>query len=309
MRTSEQRRVTGGGSTGRVHAPTVSRVVVGYDGSTPSDLALTTAVQEASTRHAALHLVCIVQLPASVPLDVEAYRRAAAEVLADAARRAREVLPAHLVTHQVIVGHSASAELVDLCGPGDLLVVGTHGHRPVARMLLGSVSTAVSAHAPCPVLVVRGPRVRRTGPVVVGVDGSAISRHALVFAADTAASTGARVRAVLALPPMTDAWGFTFATGNEEVARARKVLSEAVAEVSASYPAVEFDEVFVQAHPVDALLRNSRDARLAVVGCRGLGALRSMVLGSVSQELLHRADCPVAVVHDSWPALVKAAAV
>jgi nucleotide-binding universal stress UspA family protein len=291
------------------HAPTVARVIVGYDGSSPSDLALTTAVQEAATRRAAVHLVCVVEIPAGMPLDVDAHRRAADEVLADAATRAREVIPEHLVSHEVVVGHSASEELVDICGPSDLLVVGTHGHRPVARMLLGSVSTAVSAHAPCPVLVVRGPRTRRTGPVVVGVDGSAIAQQALAFAADTAASTRTRVRAVLALPPMTDAWGFTFPTAEDEADKARALLSQAVAEVSASYPTVEFDEVFVQAHPVDALLRNSRDARLAVVGSRGLGGLRSMVIGSVSRELLHRADCPVAVVHGSRLTLVEAAAV
>jgi nucleotide-binding universal stress UspA family protein len=287
----------------------VARVVVGYDGSSPSDLALTTAVQESSTRHAALHLVCVVEIPVGMPLDVDAHRRAADEVLADAAARAREILPEQFVSHEVVVGHSASEELVDICRPSDLLVVGTHGHRPVARMLLGSVSTAVSAHAPCPVLVVRGPRTRRGGPVVVGVDGSAIAQQALVFAAETAASTRARVRVVLALPPMTDAWGFTFATGVEETERAKRMLSDAVAQVSASYPTVEFDEVFVRAHPVDALLRNSRDAHLAVVGSRGLGGLRSMVMGSVSRELLHRADCPVAVVHGSRLTLIEAAAV
>src|SRR6185312_5165520 len=109
MRTPEQRTVPGGDRSGpTAQAPAVARVIVGYDGSSPSDLALTTAMQEAITRRAAVHLVCVVEIPVGMPLDVDAHRRAAYEVLADAATRAREVVPEHLVTHEVVVGHSAS---------------------------------------------------------------------------------------------------------------------------------------------------------------------------------------------------------
>lgn len=274
-----------------------TRVVVGYDGSSPSELALQAAIDEALTRDVPLHLVCVVELPAAIPVDLDRHQRAAEQVLAEAGTRASTVLGAAAVTYEVLTGQSAGAELVRRCGPSDLLVVGTHGHRPVARMLLGSVSTAVAAHAPCPVLVVRGPRLRRPGPVVVGVDGSAISRAALAFAAGNAAAAGVGVRAVLALPSVTDAWGFATWAGDENQQQARALLAAAVAEVAPTYPTVEFEQLLVQAHPVDALLRHSRDARLAVVGSRGLGGLRAMVLGSVSRELLHRAECPVVVVH------------
>ena len=48
--------------------------------------------------------------------------------------------------------------------------------------------------------------------------------------------------------------------------------------------------------PVHQLLERSRGAQLVVVGSRGHGELAGMVLGSVSNALVHKADCPVAVV-------------
>jgi nucleotide-binding universal stress UspA family protein len=61
-------------------------------------------------------------------------------------------------------------------------------------------------------------------------------------------------------------------------------------------PDLPVEQLLAHTHPVEALLRHSRDARLVVVGSRGLGGLRAMVLGSVSREVLQHAGCPVAVV-------------
>jgi nucleotide-binding universal stress UspA family protein len=282
----------------------VSRVLVGYDGSPSGESALTAAIFEAAARHAALRVVHAVEVPARLPVYEDAYRRVAREAVVLAARRAAAVLGGPRVTWHVDVA-SPSVLLLSQARPEDLLVVGSHGHRPVARMLLGSTGAAVAAHAPCPVLVVRGPRVRQAGPVVVGVDGSAVSSAAVAFAADVAVREGTTLRAVLAVPPGTDALGFVVGPDDPEVTEARAALAEAVAGLAVEHPDLDVERVLVQTHPVEALLRASRAARLLVVGSRGLGGLRGMVLGSVSREALLHASCPVAVVR---PAEVLAAA-
>jgi nucleotide-binding universal stress UspA family protein len=65
------------------------------------------------------------------------------------------------------------------------------------------------------------------------------------------------------------------------------------------YPDVSVDHRVVYGHPVPALVAAASEARLLVVGSRGRGPLRSIVLGSVSHGALHRATGPVAVVHRS----------
>ncbi|GAB2687555.1 universal stress protein [Thalassiella azotivora] len=271
--------------------------MVGIDGSAAAAVALERAVVEARARRATLLVACVVELPDGVGVDVASHRLAAEEVLAEAVARAADELGGDRVRAHLAVG-SPGAELASLCRPRDLLVVGTHGHRPVARMVLGSVSTALVAAAPCPVQVVHGSRLRRLGPVVVGVDGSVVSRAALEHAAEAALTAGARLRVVTALPPVTDATGVVTApTGAEQDAR-RALVDECVRTVTRRRPGLGVDVVLVLAHPVDALLRHARDARLVVVGSRGLGGLQAMLMGSVSREVVHRAECPVTVVRD-----------
>ena len=81
-----------------------------------------------------------------------------------------------------------------------MVVLGSYGAGAFAGMLAGTTSRAVVEHAACPVAVVRGsaPRIAppRSGPVVVGVDGSAAGTAALEFGADLATSLGSRLLAV-----------------------------------------------------------------------------------------------------------------
>lgn len=282
-----------GGCTSGTHR--TRRVVVGYDGSSSADEALASGIEQARETGVPLHVLSAVEVPASLPTSEAAYRRASVEAVARAVDRAAAVLGEDRVTSLVEPG-SPSAVLLRCTDPQDLLVVGSHGHRPVARMLLGSTSTAVAAHASCPVLVVRGPRMRSRGPVVVGVDGSPAAAVAVSCAARVAEREGATLRAVMALSPVTDALGFVSGPEDPEITRAQALLSEAVAGVPLDHPDVHLEQVLAQTHPVEALLRHSRGARLVVVGTRGLGGIQAMLLGSVSREVLHHASCPVLVV-------------
>ena len=82
------------------------------------------------------------------------------------------------------------AALLDAAAGAHLLVVGSRGRGTLASLILGSVSVGVSAHAPCPVVVVRPEKASvgdaaYVGRVVVGVDGSEVSVQALDFAFDS----------------------------------------------------------------------------------------------------------------------------
>jgi nucleotide-binding universal stress UspA family protein len=138
--------------------------------------------------------------------------------------------------------------------------------------------------------------------IVVGVDGSECARDALARAASEAVLRGARLRVVCAweVPPAVYAGGFappideaTFEGFREN---AEDVVREAVAEVGRVQPSVPCEGDVVEGHPAEVLLQEARDASLIVVGNRGRGGFASLLLGSVSQQVVHHAPCPVLVV-------------
>jgi nucleotide-binding universal stress UspA family protein len=117
--------------------------------------------------------------------------------------------------------------------------------------------------------------------IVVGVDGSDGGKKALDFAAAEAALRETRLR-ILSAWELPD-WRYT-------------VADEALASVNELRPSLQVEALAVQGHPADALLAQGADAELIVVGRRGLGGFKSLLLGSVSQQVVHHASCPVVVV-------------
>lgn len=273
-------------------SPVPTRVVVAYDGSTPARTALDLACDLAADRHLPVHLVCAVD--ADDPVGAEAFTETARGALAAAAALAASRGVA--ATTAAPLGAPSSAVLRQV-GRRDLLVTGTHGHRPVARVFLGSTSSALVSHAHGPVLVARRATAGPGAPVVVGVDGSPSSTDAVALAANEAQERGVDLRAVLALPPVVDAAGMVDVPDEAQLEDARALVAEAVAGLAEDHPDLTVTTTVVVSHPVDALLGASQEASLLVVGSRGHGALRRMLLGSVSREVSQRAACPVLVVH------------
>lgn len=130
--------------------------------------------------------------------------------------------------------------------------------------------------------------------VTVGVDASEGSIRALRWALREARLRGARLRAVLAWSYLDQPKGsFDPAYGEDD---ARGQLDEALALVAGGADDVEIDPVLVNDLPARALLAAARDADLLVVGSRGLGGFKGLLLGSVSQQVVQHAPCPVVVV-------------
>ncbi|WP_049656613.1 universal stress protein [Kitasatospora sp. MY 5-36] len=131
-----------------------------------------------------------------------------------------------------------------------------------------------------------------TGPVVVGFDGSPESLAAAAWAAHEAQRRGLRLDVLQAWPrPKQIAPG---SRPGDHSALAR--LAESERELRTLAPEVEVTAGSVAGDPVEALEAAAHGAALLVLGSRGLGTLRGFLVGSVSQEVLRRADCPVVLI-------------
>ncbi|MEU9450330.1 universal stress protein [Streptomyces sp. NPDC048277] len=169
-------------------------------------------------------------------------------------------------------------------------------HLSRAQEVFGSASVAVPlmAHARCPVVVVPEPEhtTREPGYFVVGVDGSEHCAAAVDLAFEAAALRGAGLRAVYVWQPGP----LRIFDEHEPQQEARRLLAEIVAGRQARHPEVDLRHDLVVGHPVQVLSDASADALGLVVGTRGRGGFAGMLLGSVSQGVLHHARCPVLVV-------------
>ena len=140
--------------------------------------------------------------------------------------------------------------------------------------------------------------------IVVGVDGSAGGAAALEFAAGEAAFRGARLRIVSAWQVPVAAYGGDFVAPPPDPVSwdafrvpAQHVADDALAAVKKLQPSLEGEALALLGQPADVLLEQGADAALIVVGRRGLGGFRSLLLGSVSQQVVQHATCPVVVVN------------
>lgn len=148
--------------------------------------------------------------------------------------------------------------------------------------------------------------------VVVGVDGSAPSRKAVRWATREAMLRNVPLglvhvlpTAVATLPGLT--WPGTpppveLSQWHED--EGRRVLADAMSVVKDAAGNGEVPEVNIElfySPLVPTLVDLSKEARMVVVGSRGRGALRRVLLGSVSNGLVHHAHCPVAVIHQDTP--------
>ncbi|MFP3989121.1 universal stress protein [Streptomyces sp. E11-3] len=135
-------------------------------------------------------------------------------------------------------------------------------------------------------------------PLVVGIDGSESGFEALDWAADEAARHGRGLRAVFATSQERyDVVAREKTLGEPEPEEsARSALADAERRVARRQPDVKVSLDVLPEEPVPALLQAGHEAFALVVGCRGRGPLKRMLLGSVSLAVAGRAPCPTVVV-------------
>ena len=146
-----------------------------------------------------------------------------------------------------------------------------------------------------------------TEPVIVGVDGSSVSRVAVDWAARDAALRWTTLRlvhiltppAVIAFPEVPMPPGYL--QWQEEEGRALLDTALKTVEEAAGDSRIEVTTEMVAGPAVPVLADLSAYAQMMVVGCRGRGAFARGLLGSISTGLVHHAKCPVAIIHDEDP--------
>lgn len=145
------------------------------------------------------------------------------------------------------------------------------------------------------------------GTILAGTDGSPSADAAVRWASVRAAAEQRSLTLLMALHPATPTWidpGIPDLVAAHEQSlrtRAEDTLTWAHDDVSRSFPDLQVHEVFCLADPRQALIQASRTADLVVVGSRGHGHLKSLVLGSTSVAVIRHSECPV-VVHRPTPA-------
>ena len=284
-------------------------VVVGIDGSQTSHDALDVAASEAARLSKPLRIVHVhmwsvlyggrAYLPELPEVDGAGIRSSAQRLLDDAVTRVAKKHPDVPVTTAMPTEAPAPAMITE-SRDASIVVVGSRGLGGFRGLVLGSVSVQVSAHAECPVLVVPPDTGQITGPVIVGVDGSEPSDRALRRGFERAQDTGVSLIAVHAWldPVSAGAWDglppvYDLAAIEEE---AEGVLADALAGWTEKYPDVTVERRLVREHPAKALVAEASPGALIVVGSRGRGGFRGLLLGSVSQSVLHHAANAVEIV-------------
>ncbi|WP_171112833.1 MULTISPECIES: universal stress protein [unclassified Streptomyces] len=286
------------------HAAGRKPIVVGVDPDPDRRAALAWAADEAARRRLPLLLVLAQNLPTpgyrptggrpSWEQWNEALHAKGDRVLKEAVAFVESRHPQGTVSGLLAEGHPAWV-LREQAQDATEVVLGSW-HLSAVQELFTSVAVALPliAHAPCPVVVVpeREHVTRQPPHFVVGFDGSPQSAAAVDFALEEAALHGAALRALHVWHPPR------LGVLDEDAAlqECHRLLSETVAARAAAHPEVELHHEVVRGHPVQVLTKVSEDALGLVVGTRGHGGFTGMLLGSVSQGVLHHAHCPVITV-------------
>ncbi|MCC9053226.1 MULTISPECIES: universal stress protein [Microbacterium] len=277
-------------------------ITVGVTGAPAADRAVDWALARAAARSQRLELVGVVGGALgtvgedAVVDDALAATRAMLDAHAERIRAEAPSVPVSVraeagnPVHVLIEASTRSALLVigsDYRGPGDGPARGAHGVR-------------IAAGAACPVVVVPDFDTSGRSGVVVGIDGSDASEHALRFAAAEADRLGEPLVAVSVWTPLT-APRNTLAVYPELYltnmqAATEETLALALAGIATDYPDLVVERRAERGYPSQVIGDIAHDARLAVVGTHGRGALARFLLGSISQEILGRLPTVTAVV-------------
>ncbi|WP_436700360.1 universal stress protein [Nocardioides sp. BYT-33-1] len=236
------------------------------------------------------------------PLVVVTVEERDAQRVNDAAlRQAEELAPEVDVVGLTLTGDPRGV-LVDLSRDAHLIVLGSRGRGTVRSMLLGSVSTAVSRLASCPVVVCR-PRAeeQRGKGVIVGIDGTASSLPVLEFAFAQAALRGQGLTVVhvvwdvvAAVAGLRNVRVDDLDLGPED--EAHLLLAESVAGFGEKYPDVRVTLRVTHGLVDDVLGSRTADWDLVVVGRHPLDTVGRLVTGSIATAVVERARTTVAVV-------------
>lgn len=292
------------------------------DGSEDAALATRTAIDLCNQTASELHVVTVAGVEYRPGYDIPESGDLLSEVYRSLEREAQELLDRQVKKIEEAGGTVAEAylrsgrrdrEIVALADEIDsgLIVMGSRGRGGVRRALMGSVSDSVVRHAHCPVLVVRGERgeeerAASTFPtkILLATDGSEEATLAARTAADLAAKSESELHVVNArgmpvyIDPSSEVPKVAHGAAEETIRReAQEVVEDQVKQIEGAGGKVAQTHVRL-GRPVEeiVILADEIGAGLVVMGSRGLGRVRRLLLGSASDSVVRHAHCPVMVV-------------
>ncbi len=286
---------------------TKNRIVVGYDGTPHSRDALALGKALAGGTGATIVVTYVMRDAMASVAGWEDYKKGAHATAEHEFNRAASWLGSEVaVEFSAIPARSDAQGLIEaaLQHNAGMIVVGSSHRGKVGRAVAGSVTERLMHGAECPVVVAPvgladgDPKLDQ---IVVGFDDTDESDAAVDAAAVLAVAAGARLGLVAALDPRVFADYSAYAAASFESADLkaghREHLEKVIEAKLGDLPeAVEAAGEVVEGSPAKALAEAAEAADLLVLGSRGYGPVRSVLLGSVSTHLVRSAPCGVMVV-------------
>lgn len=292
-------------------------VLVGFDGSEHAKAALRFGANEALRRKTRLTVVTVYAVPvpiypniASLPPEPEDQaRRKIAEATLEVAKGDLSDYAGEVVFG--VAEGNPTGTLVELSEQAQLIIVGARGRDGFVGRVLGSVASALPAHAHCPTIVLPGTdsaeyasraEEETTAPVIAAVDGSAQSFAVVEQAAQAAEKNTAPLKLLMIMPQLED-WLYWYPDLQVHQESRQKRRAEFETKIRSDFswlfddhPNLDISIDVEIGHPEDVISDWTAKAALTVVGNRGRGAVRSALLGSVSRGVLNTARGPVMIV-------------
>lgn len=281
------------------------KILVGYDGSEFAEHALDWAIGEAKAVDAELVVVVSTGRPVVADAAITGpYLEKIEEEAEQTARRGVEKAQAAGVASQGILERGdVAGVLVNESRTASLIVLGKRGLHGL-RGRLGSVSAATAAHAECPVIVLPDGWDPAPGDfngrVVLAVDKLGAESPSVLRAARYAKAHGRGLSLVSVIPTITSlpsgSAELDLAISEQLTDPARELLQTIEDHIAQQVPGLDISIHVLSGRPADALVQAADSAELVVMGTRGRGGFRGLLIGSVSQSVLVDAACPVMVV-------------
>ena len=283
-----------------------SPVIVGVDGSERSTdaLALADLIGPALGRPVVIAHVHPYGQLSSVFSDAE-YDTIVREVAESTFDQVREHLPSVPERRmELIADKSPAAGLQALAERQEaaMVVIGSSHRSRIGRILVGGTGERLLSGAPVPVAIAPAGYAaseKRIDRVGCGFDGSPESHRALAWSSDLARTAAAHIQVLSVFEPTLPATlavggGLAIAQVNDAL---RAQLKQELEQATSTLPSdTEVDASLVEGDAAEALAEASADLDLLVVGSRGYGPLRAVLLGSVSTALVRSAQSPLVVV-------------
>ena len=287
-----------------------TKILLAADGSKDAELATATAVGLAKSTSSKLDIVHVFVMPSKTLDESLSFDNSAREAPEEKARAKLEELVGKTETFGGAIEKShfrmgqPDVEIVALAeelGAG-LVVVGSRGHSPRKRALMGSVSESVVRHAHCSVLVVRGSgsgedRDYLPGCILLAFDGSKDTEAAARAALEISNVVGSELH-VLCVVQLPYAGPFAWEVDVEKIKQnARSMVDRQAQQIEATRGKVK-EVHLASGKPYAEIVRFAEElgAGLVVMGTRGFGRLQRALMGSISESVVRHAHCPVMVV-------------